>query len=154
MVVTRILWWLCYIALALILQQQMPGLDFLAPGFLLALQMKSKKEIFWLFLIFTLIQEGTGSLTFGTGMLWYGGQILFFYLSAHLFVADNILFVTILSLSIGAYRICLLLLMGAIQNIQMEYSMLLNEALFQAFLTPVVWGIAYLFRPQAMRHGY
>lgn len=154
MIVTRILWWLCYIVLALIMQQQAPGIDFLAPGFLLALQMKNKKEIFWLFLIFTLIQEGTGSLTFGTGLLWYGGQILFFHLSAHLFVADNLLFVSILSLSIGAYRICLLLLMGAFQNLQLEYTMLLNEALIQAIITPVVWGLAYLFRPQAMRHGH
>ena len=45
MIVKRILWWLCYIALALIMQQQMPGIDVLAPGFLLALQMKNKKEM-------------------------------------------------------------------------------------------------------------
>ena len=149
-----ILWWAAYIVCALVLQQQLPGFDALAPGFLLALQKNKKAELCWLFLLFVLIQEGTGALRFGTAMLWYGGQIFFFRLSARLFVADNLLFVTMLAASLGGFRVALLWLMCALQNAPLNYAQLLQESVIQAALIPPLWGIAYLLHPKRFRHAH
>ena len=148
----RLLWWGMYIAGALIVQQQLPGIDALAPGFLLALQEKKPAQTVWLFVLFVLIQEGAGSLTFGSALLWYGGQIFLFRLSARLFVADNILFVLMLSASLGAFRGVLIWFMCIVQKVPLEYVTILQESIEQALIIPAIWGVAYLSRPKAVSH--
>ncbi len=135
------------------MQQHVAGIDFLAPGFLIALAMRQKTEAAWLFLIFVLIQEGTGSLTFGTAMLWYGGQTLLFALSSHLFVLNNVLFISLMSLGLGVYRALLLLLMSALQDIPMNYNQIIFESIIQALVIPLVWWLAYLLMPRVLRNG-
>ncbi len=148
-----LLWWAVYIIAALILQQQIPGVDALAPGFLISLQDNKKWQTFWLFLLFVLIQEGAGSLGFGSAILWYGGQVILFRLTERLFVADNILFVLMLSASLGAYRCLLTWFMCIVQKVPVEYMTLVQESLLQAVLIPVIWGIACLIRPKALSHS-
>ncbi|MDR1360036.1 MAG: hypothetical protein LBJ82_03550 [Deltaproteobacteria bacterium] len=142
----RLLWWAGYLAAAIFLQQQFPGLDALTPGFLLALQERRPVQTFWLFLLFALIQEGTGSLHFGMAMLWYGGQILIFRLNSQMFVTDNILFISILSASLGAYYGVLLWFMCVMLDIPPDYILLLRASLLQALAIPLIWGLARLFR--------
>ena len=150
----RILWWVTYIVIALFLQQQFPGLDALTPGFLIALQQRRTGQTIWLFLIFTLIQEGAGNLHFGMAMLWYAGQIAIFQISARLFLADNILFVAVTSLGLGIYYCVLLWLMCALQDVPMDYVTLLREGLVQTLAIPLIWGIAWLFMPKAAQHAH
>ena len=150
----RLLWWGGYIVVALFLQQQFPGLDALTPGFLLALQERKTVQTLWLFLLFVLVQEGAGNLHFGMGMLWYGGQILIFRLSSRLFVADNILFVTILSASLGGYCAVLLWFMCVLQDVPLDYALLLRESLFQALAIPFIWSLTWAFRLRAAPHAH
>ena len=153
-VALRILWWAAYLVIALFLQQQFPGLDALTPGFLIALQQRRTSQTIWLFAIFTLIQEGAGGMHFGMAMLWYGGQIALFNLSARLFLADNILFVSVLSASLGGYYCALLWLMCALQDVPMDYMSLLRAGLFQTLAIPLIWGIAWLFMPRTAQHAH
>ncbi len=146
------LWWAAYIVGALLVQRQIPGVDALTPGFLISLQEKRFSQSFWLFVIFTLIQEGTGSLMFGGAFLWYGGQIFLFHMSARLFVADNLLFVAMLSTSLGVYRGVLTWFLCILQNIPVVYPQLVQDCLTQTLIIPVVWGLAYLARGKAARH--
>ena len=148
------LWWACYIIIALVVQQHVPGLDALAPGLLLALQQGKRMQLYILFILFTLIQEGTGSLPFGTSVLWYAGHIVLFFLSGKLFVADNLLFVALLAVSLGVYKICLLWLMCVSTNVTFDYILIFRESVVQTISTPVLWGLAYMLRPKAMRYGY
>jgi hypothetical protein len=150
----RQLWWSGYIVIALFLQQQFPGLDALTPGFLLALQERKTAQTICLFLLFALIQEGMGSLHFGMAMLWYGGQILIFRLTSRLFVADNFLFVTILSASLGVYYGLLLCFMCALQNIPLAYGPLLRASFFQALAIPLIWGLTWAFSLRARPHAH
>jgi hypothetical protein len=145
----RLLWWAGYIVAALFLQQQFPGLDALTPGFLLALQERKTAQTAWLFLLFALIQEGAGSLHFGMAMLWYGGQILIFRLNSQMFVTDNILFVTILSVSLGGYYGILLWFMCVLLDIPPDYVLMLRESLFQALAIPIIWRLALAFSLKA-----
>jgi hypothetical protein len=57
--VKRILWWATYIAGSLIVQQAIPGVDALMPGFLLSLQENRFQQSAVLCVIFILINEGS-----------------------------------------------------------------------------------------------
>lgn len=149
----RLLWWTGYVIAALFLQQQFPGLDALTPGFLLALQERRTAQTLWLFLLFTLIQEGAGNLHFGMAMLWYGGQILIFRLNSRLFLTDNILFVTILSASLGGYYGILLWFMCVLQDIPPDYILLLRESVFQALAIPLLWSLTWVLSLRAAPHA-
>lgn len=149
----RILWWATYIAGALIVQQAIPGVDAFVPGFLLSLQEKKPWQSFWLFVVFSLIQEGAGSLSFGSAILWYGGQVAFFHVSQRFFVADNLLFVFLLSAALGAYHCLLVWFMCAVQKAPMDWSQLIQEGLLQACIIPIIWGLAYSTRPKVAISG-
>lgn len=151
--VIRFAWWATYIMGALILQRQIPGVDALAPGFLLSLQERKNWQSFWIFLLFVLIQEGVGSSGFGAGILWYGGQIVLFRLSQRLFVFENILFVFLLSAALGVYHAVLTLFMCAVQKVSVDPAMLARESVLQALLIPAIWGLACLSRPKTLLLG-
>ncbi|MDR2161191.1 MAG: hypothetical protein LBO77_03515 [Desulfovibrio sp.] len=150
----RLLWWTGYVIAGLLLQRQFPGLDALAPGFLLALQERKTIQTLWLFLLFTLIQEGTGSLHFGMGMIWYGGQMVLFRLGSRLFVADNIIFVVLFSASLGVCYGVLFWLICALHDIPSDYAELFRLSLLQAAAIPIVWGLARICRPRTAAHAH
>lgn len=151
--IKRMLWWGTYIVGALVVQQFISGVDALMPGFLLSLQEKRTRQSIVLFMLFVLIQEGAGSLTFGSAVLWYGGQIALFRLSERFFVADNVLFVFMLSIGLGVYHGLLTLFMCAVQKAPVEYVLLLQESVIQAAIIPVIWGVAYFARPKTGAQG-
>jgi hypothetical protein len=151
--IRRIFWWAAYITGALIVQQSIPGVDALMPGFLLSLQEKRPQQSAVLCALFLLIQEGAGSLQFGSGLLWYGGQIVLFHLSRRFFVDDNILFIFLLSLALGMYHGLLTLFMCSVQKMPVEYLTLSQESLLQAAVIPFLWGLAYFFRPKSSVQG-
>lgn len=151
---TRILWWAMYIAGALVVQQSVPGVDALTPGFLLSLQERRFKQTAWLFLLFVLIQEGTGSLNFGSALLWYGGQVVLFRASLRFFVPESMLFVIMLSASLGLYHAFIVWFMCAVQMVPLDFLTLVRESLFQAAIIPVIWGLAFRSRPKGyFRNG-
>ncbi|MDR0339388.1 MAG: hypothetical protein LBH65_03825 [Desulfovibrio sp.] len=144
----RILWWATFIAGALIVQQSIPGIDALTPGFLLSLQERRPRQSFWLFVFFVLIQEGSGSLAFGSALLWYGGQAVLFHVSLRYFVADSLLFVLMLSAALGAYHGFLVWFMCIVQKAPVYFFTLTRESLLQATIIPLIWGLAFFSRPK------
>lgn len=147
--IARTLWWATYIAGAILLQKQIPGIDALAPGFLLSLQEKRPWQTLILFFLFCLIQEGAGTLRFGGAPLWYAGQALFFWLGQRFFVADNVFFVSMLAIFLGCFHAVLILLMCEVQEIPVEYATLIHESIIQMLLIPLIWGLAYHHRPRS-----
>lgn len=150
----RLIWWAVFITGALLVQQRIPGVDALAPGFLLSLQERRPWQTLWLFLLFSLIQEGTGTMFFGSSLLWYGGQAIFFWIGQRFFVADNVVFVLLLALFLGAYHALLTLFMCAMQEIPVEYTTLIHESIIQTLLIPLIWGLAYFYRPRIKFKSY
>jgi uncharacterized membrane protein len=146
--IKRVLWWATYITGALIVQQSLPGVDALMPGFLLSLQEKRLQQSAVLCVLFLFIQEGSGSLHFGTGLLWYGGQVVFFLLSRRFFVDDNFLFVFLLSIAFGLYHGLLTGFMCLVQKVPVDLLSLAQKSLLQAAIIPLIWGIAYFVRPK------
>jgi hypothetical protein len=143
----RFTWWFAYISGALLVQRFIPGADALVPGFLISLQEQDRQQCFWLFILFTLIQEGTGSLLFGTAALWYGGQVLLFHIGSAIFVKDNIIFIVMYSGCLGFYHFLLTWFMCAVQAVHVDFEALLRESVIQTLIIPLIWAIAHIVKP-------
>ena len=73
-------WWVAYACIAIVLQSRAPGLDFLLPGFILAIQERNGAQFLWVAVFFLLLQEGMGNMAFGGTLLWYALAVFLFRL--------------------------------------------------------------------------
>ena len=62
----NILWWVAFFVFGLALQQALPGTDVLVAGLFLALQERRPFQLAVVLLALILVQEGVGTLDFGT----------------------------------------------------------------------------------------
>ena len=148
----NILWWAGYLAFALWLQTRLPGTDALIPGLIIACQEKDLRQLVWLGLAALLIQEGTGSLAFGGSVLWYSSLIIFFRIGEFLFETDSLFFVILLSIALGLVHAGILFTFGSLQNMSVPLSRLVEHALTQAAVIPLLWGTARLTRNWIVPH--
>lgn len=141
---SSILFWAVFTLTGAWMQSVIPGVDFLAPGFILAMQEEKWTVPVWLGLIWLFIQEGTGSLAFGTGILWYGVLAGLYFVGHWLFEARNFLFMFILGLCLGAMHFLLINVMVVLQDWTIPLHRLLLESALQILIFPVEWGLIYL----------
>ena len=97
----NILWWVAFFVFGLALQQALPGTDVLVAGLFLALQERRPFQLAVVLLALILVQEGVGTLDFGTSVLWYLLVITLFFIGRWMFETENWLFVLLLSGCIG-----------------------------------------------------
>ena len=121
----NILWWVAFFVFGLALQQALPGTDVLVAGLFLALQERRPFQLAVVLLALILVQEGVGTLDFGTSVLWYRLVITLFFIGRWMFETDNWLFVLFIPL---------------------DTTQLLDESILQALLTPFVWQCSMMAR--------
>ena len=78
----NILWWVAFFVFGLALQQALPGTDVLVVGLFLALQERRPFQLAVVLLALILVQEGVGTLDFGTSVLWYLLVITLFFIGS------------------------------------------------------------------------
>jgi hypothetical protein len=137
------LFWFGYTLAAVWLQAFFPGPDLFAPALLILLQERSISRLGWLLLVWILIQEGSGSLYFGTALLWYSGLILFFYSSRHLLDTKGFLFIFLISLFAGIWQFLCLYLLSGLQELQVPIEQLLLQALQTLLALPLLWAVLW-----------
>ena len=93
-----------------------------------------------------LVQEGVGTLDFGTSVLWYLLVITLFFAGRWMFETENWLFVLLLSGCIGLAHYGVIWLMTRLQFIPLDMTRLLDESILQALLTPFVWQCSMMAR--------
>ena len=147
----RTFWWLCYTLAGVWLQEFVPGVDFLAPGLVLALQEERWGPIVWLVLAWIIVQEGLGGLAFGFGPAWYGGLILFYQVGRWLFDQKSFLFVCLTGLVMGAWLVGLTLALAGLEDIRLFMEPLLFRAGLQAAVIPMVWWVAGSCYPERLK---
>ena len=147
------LWWVGYSIVGIILQRYVPGIDTLAPGLLLSLQERKPYQSLWLTVLFIAIQEGTGSLDFGLGLLWYGGLVVLLRIGSQFFSAESMLTVLLVSVGMGALRIGSLWLMQALSGMTIDYIALIDESIVQSIIFFVLWLGARLLRPKRFSYA-
>ncbi len=143
-------WWLCYAFAAVALQAFMPGLDFLLPGFILALQERNAPQVLAVGALFVLLQEGMGSMAFGGTLLWYALAAIVFYVGCGLLQGTGFLFVTLFGALLSCAHYVIFALLSTLQDIPWNPSLLLDECLFQTLFTPWVWWMAAGLRRMVM----
>ena len=149
----RAAFWIVFTLGGLWLQSFMPGVDFLAPGLILSLQEEKNRTTLILGLIWLMIQEGTGSLAFGTVVLWYGMLTALFFFGHWLFEAKNFLFVIILGVCLGVLHFGLMNIMTQLQDWRVPEGRVLLEAVVQAVVFPLEWGLLYVIYNNLPHHG-
>ena len=156
----NILWWVAFFVFGLALQQAFEladhllndvGLDgqhhkVLVAGLFLALQERRPFQLAVVLLALILVQEGVGTLDFGTSVLWYLLVITLFFIGRWMFETENWLFVLLLSGCIGLAHYGVIWLMTRLQFIPLDTTQLLDESILQALLTPFVWQCSMMAR--------
>jgi hypothetical protein len=150
----HIAFWALFTATGVWLQNVIPGVDFLAPGLILAMQEEKWTVPVWLGLVWLFIQEGTGSLAFGAGLLWYGALAGLYFFGHWLFEARNFLFMFILGLCLGSMHFLLINVMVLLQDQTIPLERLLMESGVQALVFPVEWGLIYLIHHHLPDSGH
>ncbi len=146
------IWWACFFPIAIIMQAQVPALDALVIGLILLLQERRYKSLWWFLPLIILVQEGIGSRAFGGMILWYFMIILLFAVGRWLFEVQNILFVFLISLCLGALHFALVYLMSPLQDITVNMYSLMHESLVQAAFVPLAWYITAFTRKWTYTH--
>ena len=147
----NILWWVAFFVFGLALQQALPGTDVLVAGLFLALQERRPFQLAVVLLALILVQEGVGTLDFGTEMTRsVSGPMQFhitlFFIGRWMFETENWLFVLLLSGCIGLAHYGVIWLMTRLQFIPLDTTQLLDESILQALLTPFVWQCSMMAR--------
>ena len=145
-------WWCVFFIVGISLQGLWPGIDVLVVGLLLSLQEKSRIQRLWVFLVLLLVQEGAGTLDFGSSILWYGSVVGIFYLGRWLFETENFLFMFLLSACLGASHFGVVRLMCSLQYIPVNVPALLDECVLQALFIPFAWKLAAHSRQWVVHH--
>jgi len=145
-------WWGIFTITGIWLQQLVPGVDFLIPGLLYALQERNIPQLAWILPAFVLIQEGLGSLDFGAVILWYLTAIFVFMVGHWIFQAENWLFILMVSALTAASHYMVISLMCSLQALSFDRSLLLHDSVIQAALIPFVWKLASVSRRKVRLH--
>ena len=138
----NVTWWFFYILIAIGLQQNFPGLDFLLPGFIIAVQERNVAQVGWVGLFFILLQEGLGSLAFGGTIMWYLLAIVWFFIAYNLFEVESFLFIFLLSGILATMHLAVFYMIASLQNIPVNNTKIMEESVYQALMTPFVWWAA------------
>ena len=147
-------WWAGYTFVGLLLQVHFPGVDALVPGLILSLQEERPRQTAWLFFLFLLIQEGTGSLVFGSAVLWYCGLFVLFAFGKIFFVTGSLFFTVILAATLGVFHVALMHTLGSLQGFSLSPYLLAEQAVTQALLIPPLYAAASLARKRLLTYEY
>ncbi|MFV0421491.1 hypothetical protein [Oleidesulfovibrio sp.] len=142
----NVIWWFFYSIAAIWAQKFVPGIDFLLPGLIIALQEQRSVQTFWLVIFFSLIQEGCGTMSFGPAVAQYLITIVLFQAGRWLFEAHNISFVLLLSATLGLVHYGIIRIMAMLQDIPLLLQPLIHESIIQALVIPVCWLLVRLIR--------
>lgn len=133
------------------LQRWLPGVDAIVPGILLACG-EGKRQIIALCAIAILIQEGCGSLDFGSAILWYLATVFLFVIGKSLFVTDSLIFIVLFSMCIGGIQAVVIYTFSTLQNTAVPYDALMWQGMAQALLIPPLYTLASLARKRYLKH--
>ncbi len=148
----NVVWWGIFFIVGIWLQLAIPGIDVLAAGLLLTLQERKFSQTIVILILLILIQEGTGTLHFGAGILWYFFLVVFFFLGRWIFATENMLFMVLFGMGSGVTHYVIIHIMLVLQKHSMDTRLLQDESILQALLLPIAWKLAQLLRPLSRSH--
>ncbi len=137
--VRNILWWLFFFVVGIWGQYFLPGVDLLMVGLVISLQEGRVAQTLWLFICLTFIQEGIGTVSFGSSLLWYAMLFVLYFIGRWLFQARNVFFMILLGGIMGLWHYVLVIIMATLQEYKVPHDTLFFESMVQALIFPVFW---------------
>ena len=144
--VYNIVWWIIFFLLAVYAQSLLSGVDFLLIGIIIAMQERKLVQLVWVILVAILLQEGVGTLPFGSALLWYSFAIIVFYGGRALFEAENFVFIFLVSTLLGLLHYIFTYAMADLHDMRIDTTRLAVESVTQALIIPPLWRLTYFLR--------
>lgn len=147
-----VLWWTAFTFVAIWAQKVLPGVDFMAPGLLLCIQLDKRKHIFWLILIWSLIQDGVGGLPFGYSVIWYSSILILYRCGAMFFDVQSMMFTLLCGCVLGFLHPVLTGMMSMLADMVWVTDRYILEGILQALIFPAEWLLLKYFYPVRFKH--
>lgn len=90
----------------------------------------------------------------GASIIWYSTVIGCYYIGGWFFMSGNLMFILVLSLSMGVSRGIIFWIMGLLQPLPLDGEFLLSTNLLQTLCTPVIWVFAQWTRRKMVSDAY
>lgn len=97
----------CFFIIAIICIKYIVGHRFFVGGRNYSFAREKNCQLIWVILVAILLQEGIGTLPFGSALLWYVSAIVVFYGGRALFEAENFIFIFLVSALLGVFALFL-----------------------------------------------
>lgn len=149
---SSILWWATFTFAGLWAQKMVPGIDFLAPGILLCVQLNKKTHVFWLILVWSLVQDGIGGLPFGYSIIWYLSILVLYRGGEMFFDVHSIMFALLCGCLLGVLHPGLTMMMSLLADMAFVPDRYIYEGILQAVIFPFEWLLLKSFYPAEVRH--
>ena len=146
MALYNFIWWFVFFIIAIVAQSILSGIDFLLVGVIIALQERRIGQLIWVILVAILLQEGMGTLPFGSALLWYVSAIVVFYGGRALFEAENFVFIFLISAILGVLHYLFIFSVASLHDLAINSTRLLWECAIQVMIIPLLWRLAYFLR--------
>ncbi|MBI9111793.1 hypothetical protein [Maridesulfovibrio ferrireducens] len=147
-------WWAAFTVVGIWAQRIVPGVDFLAPGLLLCIQMEKKTLFFWLILVWSLIQEGAGGLPFGYSLLWYSSIYVVYRCGAMFFDVQSFMFALLCGAGLGVLHPLLTGMMAMLADMNWASDRYLFEGILQFIIFPLEWLFLKYIYPERLKHEF
>ena len=95
-----------------------------------------------------ILQEGTGSLSFGYALAQYAGLLACYGVGRWLFEGRNFVFICLLGLILAGIHHSLTLTLARFQDYLFDADLVLRESLYQALFFPLAWVLASELYPK------
>jgi hypothetical protein len=135
-------WWIGYTLLAIWAQEWFGGIDFFTPGLIVFLQTDRWKGCIWSAIIWGIMQEGTGALSFGSILLFDAGLAAMFMAGKWLLETGNLIFVMVLSAVLVIWREMVVMWLASLQDLVVFWTTFPLMAL-QFFAYVLTWALIY-----------
>lgn len=135
-------WWGGYTLLAIWAQEWFGGIDFFTPGLIVFLQTDRWKAGIWSAIVWGIMQEGTGSLSFGSILLFDAGLAAMFMAGKWLLETGNLIFVMVLSAVLVIWREMVVMWLASLQDLVVFWTTFPLMAL-QFFAYVLTWALIY-----------
>ncbi|WP_027721834.1 hypothetical protein [Maridesulfovibrio zosterae] len=147
-----VLWWAAFTFVAIWAQKMLPGVDFMAPGLLLCIQLGKRKYFFWMILIWALIQDGIGGLPFGYSILWYSSILILYRCGAMFFDVQSMMFALLCGVVLGVLHPLLTAVMAMLADMVWVSDRYIFEGILQALIFPIEWLLLKYLYPAGFKH--
>ncbi|OEU70217.1 MAG: hypothetical protein BA863_03720 [Desulfovibrio sp. S3730MH75] len=147
-------WWTLFTIAGIWAQRFVPGVDFLAPGLLLCIQLEKRTLFFWLLIIWSLIQEGLGGLPFGYSILWYSSIVALYRCGAMFFDVQSLMFAILCGAGLGLLHPLLTGMMAVLADMQWAADRYFLEGVLQFLIFPLEWAFIKYIYPERLKHEF